>query len=356
MYKLCGGTLFVLILHSAKEFYPGKSEPYYLAETLKILYPEFQLLEYASVTTSRFKQCQKKSHSSFSSVFYDDSLRNTIRTEINEKYEAPLKRSEEYVEKIISTESNKDVLFVKAVIEVILNDEDISEETTFHISPDGQSVSKQELRSMNQFYLPSFLLGVLYYVMMNIRDNWKGEDTYNKWCHIDSNTKSTLRPYKANIGENSSLKIELLPKPITEKEQTNTPDRTKSETNLEALNHKQGSISNDMNETFSKEGSSPHIPLYKMKTLRLEYSSMESILFNLFLLSEKVRAEYFATYGNDYNAQLIDSYFKNNSALKEKYCWSYQKLKRLYEKLFREFSNISLLNDNLKHFSIPLTK
>ena len=141
-----------------------------------------------------------------------------------------------------------------------------------------------------------------------------------------------------------------MPKPITEKEQTNTPDRTKSETNLEALNHKQGSISNEMNETFSKEGSSPHIPPYKMKILRLEYSPMESILFNLFLLSEKVRAEFFATYGNAFNTQLIDSYLKNNSTLKEKYCSSYQQLKRLYDRLFREFSNISLLNDNLKHF------
>ena len=56
------------------------------------------------------------------------------------------------------------------------------------------------------------------------------------------------------------------------------------------------------------------------------------------------------TYSNTFNTQLIDSYLKNNSTLKEKYCWSYQQLKRLYERLFREFSNISLLNDNLKHF------
>ncbi|HOC35201.1 MAG TPA: hypothetical protein PKI82_14195, partial [Ruminococcus flavefaciens] len=145
-------------------------------------------------------------------------------------YDKLLNRSEEYVKKYIETESDKDVLFVKAVIEVILNDEDISEETTFHISPDGQSVSKEELRSMNQFYLPSFLLGVLYYVMMNISDNWKGEDTYNEWCPPVPGKKD--RPYIANIGEKSSLDIELLPKPITEKEQTNTPDRTKSETNL----------------------------------------------------------------------------------------------------------------------------
>lgn len=356
MYKLCGGTLFVLLLHSAKKFYPGKSEPYYLAETLKILYPEFQLLEYASVTISRFKQCQKKSHSSFSSIFYDDSLRNTIRTEINEKYEAPLKRSEEYVEKNISTESNKDVLFVKAVIEVILNDEDISEETIFYISSDGQPVSKQELRSMNNFYLPSFLLGVLYYVMMNISDNWKEADTYNEWCPPVPGKKD--RPYIANIGENSSLNIELLPKPITEKEQPSKPDITKSATNLETLNLKHSDIRNDKNKEIIGEGSSTHIqrenPLQiasdEKILLLLAYSAIKSSIDILIGLYEEVREEYFATYGNDYNAQLIDSYFKNNSALKEQYCLPHQELKSLYEKSLRSFGYISLSDDNLKQF------
>lgn len=65
---------------------------------------------------------------------------------------------------------------------------------------------------------------------------------------------------------------------------------------------------------------------------------------------KEVRAEYFANYGNVFNTQLIDSYLKNNSTLKEKYCSSFQQLKRLYDRLFRKFSNISLLNDNLKHF------
>ncbi len=286
MYKLCGGTLFVLLLHSAKKFYPRKAEYYYLSEALKILYPELPFTRTLdakitlNVAVNRFKKCNKNEISSFASVFCDDSLKNTLTANIEENYGKLLNRSEEYVKKFIEIESAKDVLFVKAVIEVILNDEDISEETTFHISPDGQSVSKQELRSMNQFYLPSFLLGVLYYVMMNISDNWKGEDTYNKWCPPVPGKKE--RPYKANIGENSSLNIELLPKPITEKEQTNTPDRTKPATNLETfqrgpyftikgelktnstqnletLNLKHNDIRNDKNKEIIGEDSSTHI-------------------------------------------------------------------------------------------------
>jgi len=294
-------------------------------------------------------------------------------------YDKLLNRSEEYVKKYIETESDKDVLFVKAVIEVILNDEDISEETTFHISPDGQSVSKEELRSMNQFYLPSFLLGVLYYVMMNISDNWKGEDTYNEWCPPVPGKKD--RPYIANIGEKSSLDIELLPKPITEKEQTNTPDRTKSETNLETfqrgpyftikgelktnsaqnletLNLKHSDIRNDKNKEIIGEGSSTHI--HRGNTpqiasnekilLLLTYSAIKSSIDILIGLYEEVRAEYFTTYSNDFSKQLVDSYCKKNSSLKEQYCSSHHKLKNLYEELLCCFGDISLADNNIKQF------
>ena len=64
----------------------------------------------------------------------------------------------------------------------------------------------------------------------------------HEWCpHVPGKKE---RPYKANIGENSSLNIELLPKPITEKEQTNTPDRTKSATDLCHKNFLYGFIMN----------------------------------------------------------------------------------------------------------------
>ncbi|MGB4090610.1 MAG: hypothetical protein WBK46_01540 [Ruminococcus flavefaciens] len=342
MYKLCGGTLFVLLLHSAKKFYPRKSEYYYLSDALKILYPELQFTRNSctkstvDVAVNRFKKCNKNEISSFASVFCDDSLKNTLTANIKGNYGKLLNRSEEYVKKFIEIESAKDVLFVKAVIEVILNDEDISEETTFHISPDGQSVSKKELRSMNQFYLPSFLLGVLYYVMMNISDNWKGEDTYNKWCPPVPGKKE--RPYKANIGENSSRNIELLPKPITEKKLKNRPF----------------SMIHPINKVLKFNPNAlktiVYIPYDERERLKSAYRTITNSLVNLIELSEKVREEYFATYGNDYNAQLIDSYFKNNSALKEQYCLPHQELKSLYEKSLRSFGYISSSDDNLKQF------
>ncbi|MCR5110665.1 MAG: hypothetical protein K6B38_07110 [Ruminococcus sp.] len=242
-----------------------------------------------------------------------------------------------------------------AVIEVILNDEDISEETSFHISPDGQSVSKKELRSMNNFYLPSFLLGVLYYVMMNISDNWKGEDTYNEWCPPVSGKKE--RPYKANIGENSSRNIELSPKPISEKEQQSKPDSTKPATNLDTLNRKYSYITND-NKLMIGEGSSTHIHRENPTQiasddkclLLLAYSAIKSSIDISIGLYKEVRAEYFANYGNDFSKQLVDSYCKKNSALKEQYCSSHHRLKSMYEELLRSFGDISLADNNIKQF------
>lgn len=215
--------------------------------------------------------------------------------------------------------------------------------------------------------------------MINISDNWKGEDTYNKWCPPVSGKKE--RPYKANIGEKSSRIIELLPKPISKKEQPSKTDSTKSSTthetftlgpyptkkniltkenilNLRPIIYKPSDIRNDNNEVLHVKCSSTHIPREnppqitsnKKRLLLLSYIAIKNNLDNLIGLYEEVRAEYFATYGNDFNTQLIDSYCKKISALKEQYCSSHHRLKNMYEELLRHFGDISLADNNIKQF------
>lgn len=52
---------------------------------------------------------------------------------------------------------------------------------------------------------------VLYYVMMNIKDNKDGAETYDKWCPKPKS--GTQRKYAANIGENSKRQITLIDTP-----------------------------------------------------------------------------------------------------------------------------------------------
>lgn len=96
-------------------------------------------------------------------------------------------------------------------IEVIEKDNSISDQQQFYILPNGKSVKKCKLPSMAKFYLPSFLLGILYYVIMNIKDNKEGAETYNEWCPKPKS--GTQRKYIANIGETSTKQLILLNSP-----------------------------------------------------------------------------------------------------------------------------------------------
>ena len=68
---------------------------------------------------------------------------------------------------------------VKAVLELIEQDKSIPDNQQFYILPDGKPVTKEQLVYIKTVYLPSFILGVLYYVMMNIKDNREGVETYD---------------------------------------------------------------------------------------------------------------------------------------------------------------------------------
>ena len=160
--------------------------------------------------TKKFKMC--KEHSAFASDFENPAERHNLSLKIQNQYEKLINETSKVIETNIDTnaDTRKDVLLVKAILEVIDNDNSIDERQRFYILPNGKSVNKKQLRTMKEFYLPSFLLGVLYYVLYNIRDNTEGFNTYNLWCPQLRISKRLKREYSAMIGENSKKKIKLI--------------------------------------------------------------------------------------------------------------------------------------------------
>ena len=209
MDKLCGGTLLVLLVNSSKD---KVSETSLLANLLKILDPSLYTNDpYLKISKDKFKKCNE--HSSLATPFENSLMQNKLTENIDEKYCELLKRTTKFIEDYIDTNSDihKDEILVKAIIEVIEQDSSITENQKFYILPNGKPVTKAKLISMKKIYLPSFLLGILYYVMMNICDNKEGAKTYEKWCPKPKS--GTQRKYTANIGENSNRQIELLDAP-----------------------------------------------------------------------------------------------------------------------------------------------
>lgn len=213
MCKLCGGTFLVLLINYGKDFNGSD----FLCDMLKIFDPKVYIdKKYLKEQTKKFKTC--KEHSSLATPFEDASRQKMINEEIENNYGVLLKRAKKYIEKFIDISSNtkKDQLLVKTILEVIKRDKSISNEQVFYILTNGKSVKKDKLLSMKEFYLPSFLLGIMHYVIINIKDNKQGADTYNKWCPQAKNNAE--RVYTANIGENSSIKIKLITEPKIDNE------------------------------------------------------------------------------------------------------------------------------------------
>ena len=209
MYKLCGGTLFVLLLHSSKT----KNETNFLCDILRIFDPQIYInSSNVKVKKDKFKRC--KEHSELATYFEDSSMQMKLANDINNHYAELLKRTSDLITNYIDTDSDlhKEELLVKAVIEVIEQDESIPNNQVFYILPNGKAVTKEKLISIKKIYFPSFILGILYYVIINIKDNKEGADTYDEWCpKPDYGTK---RKYTANIGEKSKKQVVLV----------NTPD------------------------------------------------------------------------------------------------------------------------------------
>lgn len=92
---------------------------------------------------------------------------------------------------------------VKALFELIKNDEEIPQDIPFSISA-GQTAAKNELDNITEVELSIFLLSVIYFILNERKDNTKGRPTFESW-HTQSGPKSPWK-YKADIG-NSITKI-----------------------------------------------------------------------------------------------------------------------------------------------------
>lgn len=209
MYKLCGGTLLVLLLNSRKA---EIKETSILEAMLKLLNPNLFINKSTlKEQTKKFKMCRE--HSSLANDFEDASKLMKITEDIHKEYNGFLNRTANFIKKYVDTDSDtrKDEFLVKAILEVIEQDESIPDNQELYILPNDKSVTKKQLGSIETVYLPSFILGVLYYVMMNIKDNKEGAETYDEWCPISASGRR--RKYTANLGENSSKHIVLIDTP-----------------------------------------------------------------------------------------------------------------------------------------------
>ena len=208
--RLCGGTFFTLVLQAlrqrlkAREHYSGDSDglsdPEVLVGLIKVINPDYTDpgKENLKVTANNYKACTI-SNSTYLPVD-DEQVISAFDSKVRTAYQSVLNRMIGFVNDSldISEVVHKDVNLVRALIDLVQQDQTIQAGDEFFVEPNGEKKKKAALGDLKEVCLPSFLLGIWHYVVVNRKDNSIGKKTYDAWC---PSTGGGQRKYTAHMGE-----------------------------------------------------------------------------------------------------------------------------------------------------------
>ncbi|MBW8382052.1 MAG: hypothetical protein K0M69_05970, partial [Youngiibacter sp.] len=190
---LCGGTFLTQILLSRKPTTSRRQrtqgisdtfgEPDVLFGLIRLVQPDY--IRPAGDTfrtyTSKYKKCDGYTPDALK--FDNEVVISAFLERLETDYATELNKAEELANQFIdigSTAKN-DVLLVKRLIELIREDEGISDSHQFTVGSDGTSASKSELDSVDEVCLPAFLLSIWKFVVTERKDNSIGAATIAAW-------------------------------------------------------------------------------------------------------------------------------------------------------------------------------
>lgn len=208
--RLCGGTFFILVLQAlrqrfgAREHYAGDgdglTDPEVLAGLIKVINPDYKDpgKERLKGIANNYKAC--KSSKGTYLPFDDEQVLSAFDTAVRTNYQSALNGMIEFVKGFLDLGESvhKDTNLVRALVDLILQDQSVNPNEEFYIGKSGESAKKSTLGDLRNVCLPSFLLGVWHYVVIYRKDNTVGRDTYNKWCPARDRAQ---RRYAAHMGE-----------------------------------------------------------------------------------------------------------------------------------------------------------
>lgn len=221
--RLCGGIFFTLLLQARKprkgvrEHYRGESDglsdPEMMVALLKVVIPDYNeptatIKATFKGNTSDYKSC-KISQSTYL-PFKDSDVISAFDSRIKNEYLSALAAMSNFITGFIDsgTSIKKDERLVKALLELIDADDSIDDAQLFYIGESGQGITKATLRSMNDFYLQSFLLGVWHFIIANRDDNKAGKATFDLLCPPRGGAE---RKYEGKLGDAITRAINVTP-------------------------------------------------------------------------------------------------------------------------------------------------
>lgn len=228
--RLCGGTFMTLVIQAllqrkkAREHYKGESDklndPDVLVGLITVINPDYEDPGKAVLKTKAndYKSC-KLSKGQYL-PFGDKLTIEVFDQRVRNNYLAARNDMCIFVDSFIETGTKlqKDVRLVKALIDLIEQDESIDDSVEFLIGENGDAVRKDQLRSLKRVCLPSFLLGIWHFTVINRKNNKVGQLTYDTWCPENG---GGTREYEGTMGYDISIEFDVYTlKPEDETEDT----------------------------------------------------------------------------------------------------------------------------------------
>ena len=222
--RLCGGTVFTLILearqqrYGVREHFAGDSDGLSDMDTLiglaQVMVPDLKRPaktreDTVQGNTTEFKICKTAGGKGYY-PFSNRQSKKAFDDRVKGYYAEALKAMCDFVKNFIWVKGSdkQDVNLVKALLDLIERDDSINNSQVFYIMPDGKPVTKQRIDQIDgeDVCLESFLLGVWHYAIMRREGNTIGKATMNEWCPSKGGAP---REYEGHMGENLSRNIRL---------------------------------------------------------------------------------------------------------------------------------------------------
>ena len=216
--RLCGGTFMTLVLQAllqrkkAREHYKGESDklndPDVLVGLITVINPDYEDPGKAVLKTKAndYKSC-KLSKGQYL-PFGDKLAIEVFDQRVRDSYLAARNDMCIFVDSFIETGTKlqKDVRLVKALIDLVEQDESIDDSVEFLIGENGDAVRKDQLRNLKRVCLPSFLLGIWHFIVINRKNNKVGQLTYDTWCPENG---GGTREYEGTMGDGISIEFDV---------------------------------------------------------------------------------------------------------------------------------------------------
>ncbi len=208
---------------NAREHYDGDSDglsdPEVLVGLIKVINPAYTDpgKERLKTIVNNYKRCDSSTSTYF--PFDDDQVVAAFDKTIKTDYQTALKEMVGFVSNFLDVNKavRKDANLVRALVDLIQQDKSIESETEFYIGKNGEKKKKAALGDLKVVCLPSFLLGVWHYVIVNRKDNSIGKITYDAWC---PSAGGGQRKYTAHLGEGILEGVTIIYADIVEKTET----------------------------------------------------------------------------------------------------------------------------------------